>query len=418
MNPPNRSPNKRSFHIELGYFPPLKAIKHSLSPSPTEAQSDVRTPSSPQFRASRSTRSGRPTADTDFLDGLPIRQWRKQESCVGAPSSLNPDAPDGGMQPGQVPSQGGWPNWGLPKGMHMYAPWCQQLLRAARAGKTVRTAEGARAPEQRTEEKEGGNADEGAGDTGAGGFTAKRWAPLPRHMEEPEREYLAKRRKGLSMTIVGPGGVVATAPAGAVATDGAGSLEVAAGVGEEEQARRRPPQARRKPKPKRGPGRGRKKVTATEGEGVSASAEAFAASQNHENQVDGAAERAEQGKREGDGEAGEGPHDEEGEDDEEEEGEEGDDDEHNEVEEDDDREEGEITPTKEDAPDRGDASALLSEFKGRDDGASELLPHSRGPAEEQAQQRRVGDKDGLASGASKSRADPWDPNADSNGRYE
>ena len=90
-----------------------------------------------QFRAARSTRSGpvRGQADNDTLDGLPIRQWRKQEVVVGAndpPSSVT-DAPRRG--------EGIWKELPMPEGSNNYPIWSQQILRAARAGRILHSQE-------------------------------------------------------------------------------------------------------------------------------------------------------------------------------------------------------------------------------------------------------------------------------------
>lgn len=147
------------------------------------------------------------------------------------------------------------------------------------------------------------------------GFVAKRWVQLPRDQEEPEREYLAKRRKGLSagsgmpmrktrvrrtdangqtliLEVLLPEGqtvegeirnttlesqdasVSITAPAPGTVIAGLGIANEQGVVVADDDAlapmRRRAPPPRRKPK--KGPGRGRKKLALTEGTGVSASA--------------------------------------------------------------------------------------------------------------------------------------------------
>lgn len=349
------------------YFPFLNKPEQEIFETTSSLDTDPPSPN-PQFRASRSTRSGRATNDTDFLDGLPIRQWRKQESSVGPLNSIGDDYLDGFGQAG-VSGRSEWPNWGLPKGMHLYTPWCQQLLRNARAGKTIRASDASRTQEQRVEDKENNNGQDDATPTDtSAGFAAPRWALVPRHMEEPEREYLAKRRKGLAnVTFVGPDGAIAVAPVAGVAGEGMVAADGVPLIAEDQQIRRRPPQARRKPKPKRGPGRGKKKVTETGGEGVSASAEALAASQKGVGVMDGSAEEN-KGDAKADDHAEDGKHDhnEDDEGDDDEDAEDGDDNEGEE--DDDDREEGEITtPPKDDTTSKAEATDLLNKTKHHSD---------------------------------------------------
>lgn len=155
----------------------------------------------------------------------------------------------------------------MPKGSELYAPWCQALLRAARAGRVLKRKEPSTVDNDKVTD---GNEEHAVSDGSKNGFVAQRWVPIPRRLEEPEHEYLAKRRKGLSSTrangasgvqIVGPGGEV-------IMADGVALVE--------EPVRRRMPPPRRKPK--KGPGR-RKKLPLPEGSGASAAAGASDAAQ-------------------------------------------------------------------------------------------------------------------------------------------
>lgn len=78
----------------------------------------------------------------------------------------------------------------MPRDSHLLAPHTQQLLREARKPRFAK-----RKPEP-TEEDKGDDEDEDEKQTQKG-FQAKKWTQLPRHLEEPEQEFLAKRRKGL-----------------------------------------------------------------------------------------------------------------------------------------------------------------------------------------------------------------------------
>ncbi|KAI4135850.1 MAG: hypothetical protein LQ347_000303 [Umbilicaria vellea] len=155
------------------------------------------------------------------------------------------------------------------------------------------------------DEKEVGDDDDGEGDIDTG-FVAKRWTLVPKHLEGPEPEFLAKRRKGLPSVYGGLAGpyistgqmrktkirkvdeegnvyvvdvytpegqpvegeiteeaVLTEAPAPGTVVDGVGVVNaegvvIAGDVVQPTPPRRRPPP----PKRKKGPGRGRRKRVA------------------------------------------------------------------------------------------------------------------------------------------------------------
>jgi hypothetical protein len=129
-------------------------------------------------------RNARTANEIDVLEGLPIRQWRQVESHIGPPQ-------------GQLPLAGKsiWPELPMPRDSHMLPEVSQQLLRAARAGRLYK----APTPPNEDEEKENAGEDDEAKETSRG-FTVRKWTQVPRHLEESEVEYLAKRRKGLPST--------------------------------------------------------------------------------------------------------------------------------------------------------------------------------------------------------------------------
>lgn len=132
-----------------------------------------------QFRAGgRSNRSGRSQADHDVFEGLPVRQWSQSETIVGLPP------------PTEV-AQGGdaLPELPMPRDSHQLAPWTQQLLREARRPRL------AKRPQEPTEDDKQEEEDEG--EPVQTGWQSKKWGQVPSHLEKPEREFLAKRRKGL-----------------------------------------------------------------------------------------------------------------------------------------------------------------------------------------------------------------------------
>ncbi|KAI5208616.1 hypothetical protein E4T39_01267 [Aureobasidium subglaciale] len=132
------------------------------------------------FRAGgRSNRSGRSQADHDVFEGLPVRQWHHSETIVGLPP------------PTEI-SQGGdnaWPELPMPRDSSQLAPWTQQLLREARRPRL------AKRPQEPTEDDK--QEEEEEGEAVQTGWQSKKWSQVPSHLEKPEREFLAKRRKGL-----------------------------------------------------------------------------------------------------------------------------------------------------------------------------------------------------------------------------
>ncbi|KAF4540095.1 Lyr family protein [Lasiodiplodia theobromae] len=202
----------------------------------------------------------------------------------------------------------------MPRDSQLLPDHSQILLRAARAGRLYKLPT---PPDE--EEKEKGEEEEETTTTKEPqtGYTTKKWSQVPRHMEEPEPEYLAKRRKGLPSAFSRQSTNGHSVPSGPMRetkvkkTDADGSVhvykvlvpegqtvegEVAEEDAEMKEAapeealpgtvvegvgivnaegvvvanqptppRRRPPPPRRKPK--KGPGRGRKKVMFTPGEG-------------------------------------------------------------------------------------------------------------------------------------------------------
>lgn len=90
----------------------------------------------------------------------------------------------------------------MPRDSNLLPPMSQSLLRAARSGEITRKVPPQPALE---DDKENGEDDEPAGEVDMG-FMAKRWAALPRHLEGPEPEFLAKRRKGLPSAYTAPPG--------------------------------------------------------------------------------------------------------------------------------------------------------------------------------------------------------------------
>ncbi|CAD0109780.1 unnamed protein product [Aureobasidium uvarum] len=133
-----------------------------------------------QFRAGgRSNRSGRSQADADVFEGLPVRQWISSDTIVGLPP------------PTEV-VQGGdnaLPELPMPRDSHLLSALTQQLLREARRPRL------AKRPQEPTEDDK--QEEEEEGEPVQTGWQSKKWSQVPSHQEKPEREFLAKRRKGL-----------------------------------------------------------------------------------------------------------------------------------------------------------------------------------------------------------------------------
>jgi len=85
----------------------------------------------------------------------------------------------------------------MPKDSHLLPQHSQDLLRAARSGRIYKRPAPPEEEEVDAEAVLGDKPEKKDDDTKDRGFTAKAWKQIPRHMEGPDIEYLAKRRKGL-----------------------------------------------------------------------------------------------------------------------------------------------------------------------------------------------------------------------------
>ena len=128
-----------------------------------------------------------------------MRQWRKQPSLAN-------QAPQKEAQVNAAKEDTIWKELPMPKGSELYPPWSQALLRAARAGRILQTAQ-----KPVEDDKDAGDDEDAEGEPDAG-FLVTRWSHVPRESEQPEAEYLAKRRKGLPTLYGGSGSPVALAP--------------------------------------------------------------------------------------------------------------------------------------------------------------------------------------------------------------
>ena len=154
----------------------------------------------PQFRNSRTggSRSTRAQFDHDVFEGLPVRHWRKRPINVStAPEKENTNV----MKVRNL----AWPELEMPRDYHLLSEMSQNLLRAARMPQAKKSII---APLMEDDKETGEDEDaDGEIDTG---FIAKRWAVVPKDLEGPEPEYLAKRRKGLPSIHSGPTAALGT----------------------------------------------------------------------------------------------------------------------------------------------------------------------------------------------------------------
>ena len=334
-----------------------------------------------QYRNSRTgNRTTRTQIDHDVFEGLPVRHWRKKAVSVNAaPEKENID--NAGLR------NLTWKELPLPRDAHLLSPMSQDLLRAARMPQAKKPT-----TPLLDDDKEPGEDEDADGELDTG-FVAKRWAVLPKELEGPEPEFLAKRRKGLPSVHSGTLGTIDStapmrktkirkmdnegnnsvwevlvpegqtvdgevveeettatqAPAPGTVVEGVGVVNaegvvIAGDQGMPAINKRRPPPPKRKPK---GPGRGRRKKVAFAGaEGMPTANGVDGASYGTTKNEEGKSTEGEQEASNGDTEMGDDSLLKEGDQEGDQEGEEGSE-EGSEDEEGDegDREEGEVSPS-------------------------------------------------------------------------
>ena len=138
-----------------------------------------------QYRNSRTgNRTTRTQIDHDIFEGLPVRHWRKKAINVNAVSEKE-NIDNAGLR------NLTWKELPLPRDARLLSPMSQDLLRAARMPQAKKPT-----TPILDDDKELGEDEDADGEVDTG-FVAKRWAVLPKELEGPEPEFLAKRRKGL-----------------------------------------------------------------------------------------------------------------------------------------------------------------------------------------------------------------------------
>lgn len=83
----------------------------------------------------------------------------------------------------------------MPKDFHLLPQHSQDLLRAARSGRIYKRP--APTEDDEVDAEAEGKPEKKEEDPKDKGFQAKAWKQVPRHLEGPDVEYLAKRRKGV-----------------------------------------------------------------------------------------------------------------------------------------------------------------------------------------------------------------------------
>ncbi|KAF7170239.1 hypothetical protein CNMCM5623_002716 [Aspergillus felis] len=135
------------------------------------------------------TRTGQ--IDHDVFEGLPVRRWTRQRQTIS-------QVPKTEISESLIQGPGGkqaLPEHPMPRDSHLLTPMSRALLRAARAG-CIYIRKAQKEPED--EEKEATDVEEQPMIQSTDrSFTARKWAAVPRHLEPPEVEFLAKRRPGL-----------------------------------------------------------------------------------------------------------------------------------------------------------------------------------------------------------------------------
>lgn len=160
---------------------------------------DLRIDADLYFQLRNRTHRAQGDDEASILKGLPIHQWRQTEQLVAPPTV-----------PQQTSSKQQWSELPMPRDSHLLPEVAQQLLRAARAGRLYQTT----ASTNDDEDKDHGLEEEEQKETPQG-FYVRKWTQLPRHLEQPEPEHLAKRRKGLPIAL-GVGQIAPFAPPAAL----------------------------------------------------------------------------------------------------------------------------------------------------------------------------------------------------------
>lgn len=139
--------------------------------------------------------------DHDLFEGLPVRHWRRDFVTVAPPPTLDTNSSKNDIWAVELPH-------GMPKDYHLLPQHSQDLLRAARSGRIYKRP--APAEDDEVDPEAGEKPEKKEEDPKDKGFQAKAWKQIPRHLEGPDVEYLAKRRKGVITLGAKAGPIVPT----------------------------------------------------------------------------------------------------------------------------------------------------------------------------------------------------------------
>ncbi|GAM43795.1 hypothetical protein TCE0_060r18898 [Talaromyces pinophilus] len=179
-------------------------------------QKDVGSSRSGRQFGETANRSRTSAADHDIFEGLPIRRWTRQAHTISQDAKTD-NLPDqniagagGNVAGGKADQQ--FPELPMPKDSHLLAPHSRALLRAARAGYIYLLP--ASKDTQSVDERDGPDMEDATTPAvkNERSYTARKWSQIPRHVELPEVEFLAKRRPGLPSLYGASGAVTAAVP--------------------------------------------------------------------------------------------------------------------------------------------------------------------------------------------------------------
>ncbi|KAH6665428.1 hypothetical protein B0J14DRAFT_231971 [Halenospora varia] len=170
----------------------------------------------PGYR-NQNRRQNRTAVDHDIFEGLPVPQWRREPVTVAPPPAQESTATQNDIWAVELPH-------GMPKDSHLLPQHSQDLLRAARSGKIYKRPLPVEEEEADAEAILGDKPEKKDDETKDRGFVARAWKRIPRHMEGPDQNYLAPRRKGLVTATSKPPAVGPTVTKATVRrTDAAGN---------------------------------------------------------------------------------------------------------------------------------------------------------------------------------------------------
>ncbi|SZF00563.1 unnamed protein product [Blumeria hordei] len=142
----------------------------------------------PGYRSSSRRHNRTVHNDHDVYEGLPVRQWRRETVTVAPSSAQDNITAQSDIWAIELP-------YGMPKDSHLLPQHSQELLRAARSGKIYKRSAPAEEEETDPEATHGTKLEKKEDSPQERGFTVRTWKQIPRHLEVPNVDFLARRRK-------------------------------------------------------------------------------------------------------------------------------------------------------------------------------------------------------------------------------